>query len=674
MQNKLFLILILIIFSLSLRLCHLEKGWKTYHQYFFYKGLPLMTTMDAYYYLRLTSDFLSHKYTSKDELSPIGKRPYPIPLLVLLTAGLKQLSHLPLEKIAFFLPCVLSLLMIIPYLLWGECLGGSLTFFVAATLGMSSFYWYSRTCLGRFDTDSLIPFFVYIISFWVYKFTTEQKISKRLLFFTLSLIFSLCFYWWWAPGKYLIPFLLFVPYALSVFFCPSSKMERWLKYALFVLGVFCLIVTIFNLGSILPSPFDRFFQNASAFFAFIAKDKNTQFPSVSASISELYPPSWDFVFQKVCGHVLIFSLFLIGTVLLVRYKWRSFLFLIVPIGLSLLVFCGKRFLIYFIPLYALGVGFFFAFVYNWFRQKFPQIPPTMVNIFLVCLISGIVFLNAHKSISVTISPKVTSYEVNLTEYIPASRAVIWTWWDYGYLLQYYTKQPTIIDGGSQDPLRIFITAFPLTTNNPILARNWMRFFAAHGLNGFYKINTYFHNYSKTVKFFKTVFSTSDLNSLTQTYPFLQKKELRAYLFPKISVYIYLPLHLYNLSYWWYYFGSWDFEKKEGSHPKAYVLKPDSFYVDQTKGTIQVDHRSIPIKHLYFTEYHNGRLGIFKKIFYHDTHLNLFLKANGRDAYFFNETFANTLFMKLVLLQPNQTQGFKLLKYIPFYGGVWAVLP
>jgi len=635
-----------------------------------------MTTMDAYYYLRLSSDLLSHRYTPQDKLSPIGKRPYPIPLLVVLTTGLKHLMHLPLEKMAFFLPCILSLLMIVPYLLWGECLGGNLTFFVAAALGMSSFYWYERTCLGRFDTDSLIPFFVYTISFWVYKFVTETKISKRVLFAILSLVFGLCFYWWWMPGKYLIPFLLFVPYALSVFLYPSSKIERWLKYGLLGLGMFCLIVTVFNLGSILPSPLNRFFQNASGFLAFIAKEKNNQLPSVSASISELYPPSWNFVFQKVCGHALLFGLFLAGIVLLLRYNWRDFLFLIVPIGLSLLVFYAKRFLIYFIPLYALGVGFFFSFIYKWFRQKFPQMPSLMVNLVFICLISGIVFLNARKSISVTILPKVTAYEVSLIEHIPPSPrpAVVWTWWDYGYLIQYYTRQPTIIDGGSQDALRTFITAFPLTIENPTLAQNWMRFFAAHGLNGFYKIDSHFHNYAKTVKFLKTVFSSTDLKALTKTYPFLEKNEMSTYLFPKAPVYIYCPLRLYALSYWWYYFGSWSFEKKEGFHPRAYILKPGSFYVDETKGVIKAGYRSIPIKNLYFTEYRNGQLSIHKKSFYHDTQFNLFLKADGKNAYFFDKTFAKTLFMQLTLLQPNQTPGFQLLGYIPFYGGIWAVVP
>ena len=176
LTNNCFLVFILIVFSLGLRLWHL-RDWNKYKIAFFYDKRPLMTTMDAYYYLRLTRDLVSNNYKHKDKLSPIQNRPYPIPLLVLITAGIKKITPFPLEWIAFFIPCVLSLLIIIPYFLWGKHLGGKLTFFISSLIGVSSFYWYKRTCLGRFDTDSLIPFFIYLIPFLMYKFITKKKIA-----------------------------------------------------------------------------------------------------------------------------------------------------------------------------------------------------------------------------------------------------------------------------------------------------------------------------------------------------------------------------------------------------------------------------------------------------------------------------------------------------------------
>jgi len=468
LTNNCFLVFILIVFSLGLRLWHL-RDWNKYKTAFFYDKRPLMTTMDAYYYLRLTRDLVSNNYKHKDKLSPIQNRPYRIPLLVLITAGIKKITPFPLEWIAFFIPCVLSLLIIIPYFLWGKHLGGKLTFFISSLKGVSSFYWYKRTCLGRFDTDSLIPFFIYLIPFLMYKFITEKKLLNRSLFLILSLFFSFCFYLWWTPALYLIPFLLLAPYGLSVFICPCNKIEKSIKYGILGISILCLIIISFNLGRFLPSPMNSFFQKASIMLNFVAKKTTSSLPNISESISELKPPSLHLICDQIFGNVFNFLIFLFGLCILTYKFWRYLVFLVVPIGLCLLTIFAKRFLIYVVPFYALCIGVLFTFVYNWISKK--RSHQILINILLGCLVIVTIFFNAKKSLSITLFPIINSYDVKLATTVKNKNGVIWTWWDYGNFLQYYTGCPTIIDGGSQDPLKTYITAFPLVTSNPVLAKN-----------------------------------------------------------------------------------------------------------------------------------------------------------------------------------------------------------
>jgi len=52
-------LIIALAFSAGIRLIHLEKGFKQYLNPLLENDTPLMTTLDAYYYLKLTDDYLS---------------------------------------------------------------------------------------------------------------------------------------------------------------------------------------------------------------------------------------------------------------------------------------------------------------------------------------------------------------------------------------------------------------------------------------------------------------------------------------------------------------------------------------------------------------------------------------------------------------------------------------
>ena len=130
--------------------------WQKYKNYFYYKGSPIPVTMDAFYYMRLSKDL------SKDgRISTL--RVFRLPFIALLGAYLEKSTKLSLEKIAFYLPGILSIfssfaVYYLGYSLKDEMLG-LLTFLIFNSFVL----WLTRSGFGWFDTDPLNPFFFTIL-------------------------------------------------------------------------------------------------------------------------------------------------------------------------------------------------------------------------------------------------------------------------------------------------------------------------------------------------------------------------------------------------------------------------------------------------------------------------------------------------------------------------------
>ena len=657
-----------IIFSLGIRFMHLETGMKHYRQLFFLEnGTPLMAAMDSYYYLKITDTYLS---------SGQSTGPGSVPLLAFVTASVHKLTQIPLEKIAFYLPPMLALFMILVYFWWGREFGGTFVSLMASLIGMGSYYWYSRTCLGRFDTDCLIPFFVYGISFLIYRFSVVELWKKRLAYLVSALLMAYLFQWWWTQARYLNIFLLISPYAVSLFFWPSNRVEKILKIALFALGLIGLIVVVFDLSDRLPGSLAPAFQSLSGHLKLVAKAPGSALSgAIGQSISELQPSSWSYLCEVVAGHASLLILSFVGLGLLIKDHYRIITLLAFPILLAFASFMAQRFLIYLIPLYALGL----AYLLKWISglkllEKIPFKPRQWI-IAVLCL--AVLGLNAKKALVTTINPKVRPQDVALALAIKrdaSQNAVIWTWSNSGYFLQFYTGRKTIIDGGNQNSDHIFVTAFPLTADNPVLARNWMKFFAARGVSALYKVNGHLNDLKKSIDFLKTALAQPErLDAVMTRFGLEDESAWRDYLFPQDQVYLYLPYRLITDVHWWFYYGSWDLANKSGVHPPAAVLLPGQFSIEPALGSIGIGDRIVQISELYYVtltpEPHtNGH-----KRYRQPSRMGAIWVKDRDLAYLFDTRLINSLFVRLLLLNPlSPPPGFKSLKYTLLEGGVWKV--
>lgn len=677
-------------FSLVIHFSHL--GYWERHQAFYYDhGTPLMSTLDAYYYLRLTAQVINERETKAGIGDSSEQSPTRMPLLASLTALIHKTSNLPIEQIAFYLPPVLGSCMAIVYICWGYSLGGPIVALLASLAGLSSFYWYNRTCLGRFDTDCLNPFFVFAILFLVYRFVVSKG-RVRLFYLASALVMAWTFNAWWTQASHLGFILITFSYSLS-FYLPSPRAERVVKIALLIATGGILLFTFTHFQHALPDQLVSFINAYAGQFALISKNNmsNSIFPDVGKSISELQPLSFNGMVGEVGGHLAPFVISMIGLCLLFKRNKDAACFLLTGLFLASLSLTARRFLIFFIPLYALGLGYFMGEIIlkGKLLQRLAK-PLLKWGIFLL-IAGGLLSPNLCMSLTRHRGPSLTPGDVFLARNIinkTGNKAVVWSWWDYGYFLEYITGTKAFIDGGTQSPERTFISAFPLTCNNPVLARNWMRFFAAHDLDGLYILTHYLGSSTKALHFLEEILARPDRSShILETYGLGDLAAWNRYLFPDVPVFLYLNADLLNKTYWWYYFGTWNPERREGTHPEFWIARIEDPGNCIKDGVLTIGKKSIKVNGLVVaglkggvhkkpTHIKNSWLQsqspghIFKdKVSIEDEGVAISMK-NSNLFYILNGQSLQTLVFKLLLLLPYGTTGFDPLVYSPQIGGVW----
>lgn len=644
--------------------------WHKYRLAFYHNNEPIMTTMDAYFYLRLTSDYGEGRYHRVDEKRAAAVRPEPVPLISTMTGLAHKASGFSISKIAFFAPPFLALFMVLAYFLIASLLGGPGIALIASLAGASSYYWYSRVSLGRFDTDSLNPFFILFMSFSLYRFATNTSL-KRFLYLGAVLVSSLLFCLWWPQAGYLSIVFLALAYGLSLFVIHSSRSERYVKVFILLLGMFSALVTIFGLYKYLPSNLAQPFGMAAGHLSLVTKEATSAFPEVGQSITELVAPSLDWVAKDTSGHIIPLLAGLAGLVMLAWKRRDVAVFLIPGAILSLMMMFSNRFLIFFVPLYAIGLGYFLVDVLP--RVSFMQRirKPYMRYALIAVLAAALLAPSASRSLSTHIGPPNTSNNVLMAETIKKEsgpEATVWAWWDDGYFVQLFADRKTFIDGGSQSSDRTFITAFPLSCPDPLLAANWIRFFAVHDLNGLNRIAAVVGSTERAVSFLKEVLAKpEEIDSILGRYGLQDPDAWDEYLFPKHEAYIFIAHDLVDKAYWWYYFGSWDFSRRDGVHPQVMLLDSADVEIDEEgilmSGDFEIDLDTV-------VDLGESEVTV-RKLARKNKPSAVRIKGMPQ-LYVMDTILLDSLAMRLLFRDPTTTQGFSPIFYHPHVGGVWRV--
>lgn len=460
------------------------KVWDANKQVFYFKDRPLFTSYDAFIFARYGKEFFEGKYRAggKDPLRFVPDNyltdnvTYPkiVPMSSFWAGLLAKLFNTHIENVDKYFTPLLSVLFVMPLVLFFWNIELPIAGFCGALVGSLSFIYLIRTSILRFDTDSLNLFFPLAIAYFLYlSLASEGK--RQWVYLLLAGVCGQLYYWWYAhPGIILV--LLFLYWLLA--FAQGKFNKLGFGLSLLFFNPLVIGVGILNLAHLIQGYLISYFQPVV----------EGGFPNVQMSISELRHYDIVMIARTTCGNIIVFVVGLAFALLMFwkRVKDLLLLFPIFLIGLMALK-GGNRFGMYLAPFIGAGVGYFFdetlAIVKRRGKEKFTGYPVK----FLLIVVLGVILSFANKSaFSFTAYPRITPQLfgdfLKLRE-VTSEDAWIWTWWDYGYAIQYLSERGVFHDGGSQNSPKTYFVATTFSTSDPALANRVIKAIANIGVTG-----------------------------------------------------------------------------------------------------------------------------------------------------------------------------------------------
>ena len=564
-------IIFIVIIGLLVRVEDLGD-WKAHPNVAMYKGEPLLTTFDGYYYLTLARDLYEGTYTSIDYKRAVPdypRRPSPPPLLSVIGAGVKGFTGASFNWVGAVLPAFLGILLALPLYLMARYYGGAIMALTGVLMGLLSHYYIYRSSLGWFDTDCMNVTWAVAAAYCFLKFGVEHS-RMRYFYCAGGFLVWILFMWWWDQTPQVATVLSLLPFAVAVVFFYRPSRREGMVFA-GALGLLFLAVLAWK-GLDFPV---RVVQNVLSNFKYISKEASPDFPNLGITISEQATASLEELVAKTTGSTIAFFLSVVGLGLLFFRRPKDSLFLSVPVILAVLsFFFAKRFLIFMSPVTAIGTGFLASYLW----RKGNRSPYLKLVVFILVVI--LAYFPFQKGMEKTFWPKEPPHLIDgmvyASKHTPED-AVIWAWWDHGYPLIYFSRRGTVNDGSAHSPERSVYNGVPLATSNQRFAANFMRFYVARGLAGISKLyEAEGGDKARAKDLTYRVLSVGpekglDVIGKEGLKPVGEYDRPEAWLeffYPKEArpVYLYVDWRLTVTSYWWFWLGTWDIARHDGIHP------------------------------------------------------------------------------------------------------------
>ncbi len=606
-------LILLLIIGFMVRLEDLSD-WKAHPDLAMYKGEPLLTTFDGYYYLTLARDLAEGTYTPIDYRRAVPdypKRPSPPPLLSVIGAMVHKLTGISFNWIGAVSPAFLGMLLMIPLYLMGRYFGGPIMAFTGTLMGLLSHYYIYRSSVGWFDTDCMNVTWAVAAAYLFLKFGTVSTASRYLYCAGGFLVWFL-FMWWWDQTPYVATVLSLLPFFVAVVFFYRPTRREGLTF----LGALALMAIVVIAWKGVDFPL-RLVENVIHQYEYISKEASPDFPNLGLTISEQARPTFEELVAKTTDSKAAFFLSLIGLGLLFYKRPKDSLFLSVPVVLATFsFFFAKRFLIFMSPVTAMGLGFTAYFLWEMGKKFGP------IRLAVPVLVAVLAYFPFQKGMTKTFWPKEPPHLIDGMVYAgqhTPEDAVIWAWWDHGYPLIYFSNRGTVNDGSAHSPERSVYNGVPIASSSQRFSANFMRFYVARGLTGISKLyKACDGDKAKAQRLMGQVLRVGPEEGLK----IIKKTPLKdvgqydtpekwlEYFFPKKArpVYLFVDWRLTVTSYWWYWLGSWDIQVHNGIHPvyRAFYnlkvtekfVKGPGVLVDIERGMVRLGAgKEIPLRQL-----------------------------------------------------------------------------
>lgn len=654
--------------------------WEQNATLFYYKGEPLYSEYDSFYFARYALDMKeglfksggidnfrfypdnSSKARLSEELSFAPRYSFSGHILSYVFYILSEITGKSVAWLTYWLIPFMAVSVAVPLYLyfnkiklpWAGLLGGLVAVSAPMYLG--------RTGLMRLDHDVFNLTLPFLIAFFFYLFFQSSNFKKRLLFILLASLTLIFYQLWYAHPN--LNFVLLLTFLLAYFWdylkarILKQRIEQtFSREDLLYLGLLILP----QLWYIWAGPYALYLQVKTLVFNLKSPTSADllfkDFPNIFMSISELQKMSFWEVIASVVFNKILGLIGLIGAFLVFIFHFRKLIFLFPFFGIGLLsFFSGARFAMYLAPFLGIGLGYLVHFLFERalpyleiFKEEYKQ---SLVTALVGLLVFMAALLSQKQALGLVSTPKIFSPLVRDMEWIRLNtpkNAVIFSWWDYGYAYQLYARRAVFHDGGSQGSPKTYLVARALVATDPREGWLFTSFISNYGLTGLAKILKEGKTASEVVEEIK------------------QGKYAQPI---KDPIYWVFTDDLISKFGWIYYFGSYDFNKREGLFGK--ILAPNCKIIgsnliqcpdlqdavlDLNNGIITVKNGSVPIKDFYF---YNGSTLITKKFFDQGYTVEIVRTAFNQTGLFLVEPPAdNSLFNQMFLLRKYDPRYFEL---------------
>gem|GEM_PF-521422 len=673
------LFLIVLFFGIYIRFDDV-KFWKENQNLAFYKGEPLYAEYDSFYFARLALDLkeglfksgeidkfrffpdnsseakLNEKETFAPKYSVSGH------LISYLFYWLSLLTGMSVSWLTYYLIPFMAISVAIPLYFYFNHVKLPLAGILGGLITVSAPMYLGRTGLMRLDHDVFNLTFPFLIAYFFYRFFQSHNLRGKYIWIGLASLSLLLYQLWYAHGN--LNFVLVLTFFIAYLWDPIKKFIISKKFSLSFTRedyIFMAILLLPQLWYLYTGPYYLYLQVKTLVFNIksptAADILFKDFPNIFQSISELQKLEFWEVFGAVIYNRILGLISLLGAFLLFLFNFRSLIFLFPFFVIGLLTFfSGARFAMYLAPFLGLGLGYLVHFSFEKLLPYLDQFKEPKKQKLSTAIVGFLVFATAlisqREALSMVSTPKITAPLVRDMEWLKEKtpkEAIIWTWWDYGYAFHLYARRATIHDGGTQASPKTYLVARSFATSDPKEAWLITSFVSNQGLTGLAKI---LKNENITAK---------EVMEKIRTGHYYQEI--------KSPIYWVFTEDLIAKFGWIHFFGSYNFDKKEGIFgkimvPACKVLNPqllqcpelNNALIDLNLGLIRVENQSVPIKNFYIQEPNQ----LIEKNFYPQGYTVAIVRAGNQTGLILAEPPSDeSLFFKMFILRKYDSQYFEL---------------
>jgi len=373
--------------------------WEKNSTAYFVGERPLMTTLDAPYWLRWAREYNEGTYGEKG-----GLREYPestetfneklvkelsiplkytdithsnenaasssktnliryrdVPLLSFVVAHIAPFFNYNYYLTGTLLIPVLASLFILPLGIYFFSINLPLSGLLGGLIGTFASGYYLRSSIGRIDTDMLnlfFPVFAALLILWA----SNSKKDRTILLYSIGA--GLClflFHWWYGKAGFNLVYFMVLVFIL---FIQQIRFQTILLSAIFF--VLCLDPGNFMNGT---GNIKNFLQTY-----FVVKEAGTStvinfgsspatFPNVFSTISEVDSVPFEEVFRRVLSNTTLDWIGFLVFLVLVVFRWRMLIPFVPMLALGLMSFqSSNRFIMYLAPFIGIGLGLLLNYV------------------------------------------------------------------------------------------------------------------------------------------------------------------------------------------------------------------------------------------------------------------------------------------------------------------------